>query len=889
MAEVFLARQLGIAGTGRHVVIKRILPAFSQQPDFLKLFVGEAQLSMQLSHGNVVQVFDFGEFDEQYFLAMEWVDGLSLRELLDRAKVARLGALPPPIAVIIGIELCKALHYAHTRANAKGEPLHVVHRDVSPDNVLISWEGQVKLTDFGIARAVMEGRERTSPNVFRGRFDFAAPEQARSEPVDARSDLYSLGVLLSVLLLGENPVLGRAFEIAAGEERAPRFPLDVVDEALATTIDHCTEPRAADRPSSAQEVQQLLQAWLTTNAASATVTGLPNFLAWLAPDEVRRRGGQADVPSVFLDWLDSWQPRPWARATPVRLAAEIKTGGRALAGATEPTQRAPVKQRAPVVALGVGAVTAVVVGLVTAFFPVAALPVPPAPMQRPPTPRPLPVVRVPSAPTPVAAEPPPAPPPPPAVEREHAGPGTAQLVAPAHQRALAPGEGAMVMFDEAATIAPRGAFGFFLSFLDEKGEAVVVRTLKEPQRAPSGARKAMVWSVENVVGLPPSLAVDVSSASQKLVRVGLGARAQVPLDASHRFTFTALDPTVTYRLETVGGSVIAVLRPPARDWLVSGRTQFVGDTSPLGERLLDGPAKFTGAREVWVALVSGAPARVRLEEVGAERATNEAESVRRGGLAVAAHQPSRAVAEYKACVAAFPQSPRCALGLGDALAAQATTGTVAAYAQARDAYGTFLDLAPEHHEAGRVRAWVKNAQMVIAARAQSALDQALALASKGKDEAALVLLDACLREQPSNVLCRSPRARALERLGLSDEATRDRVVFDSSGAVAPTLKAAAERGTREGDLVELTRQLIAHGALDQAVQTAEKCVNLFPSNPVCYKLAGSAHAKRALLTLDRQESQVARSHYQRFVELAPPEDPDVPRVKDILRRAGTDP
>ncbi len=263
MAEVWLARHEALAGAGRQVVIKRVLPQFSEQPDFRKLFVGEARLSMQLSHGNVVQVFDFGEVEGQAFLAMEFVDGLTLHALLKTARRRDLVAVPAPIAAVIGIELCKALQYAHARVDEQGAALHVVHRDISPDNVLISWEGQVKLSDFGIARAVMEGRERTNPDVFRGRLDYCAPEQARGQRVDARSDLYSMGVLLTTLVRGQNPVSARALQIASGAERLAPFPPAVVDETFATIVDLCTATDPSARFQSARELHAALHQWLT--------------------------------------------------------------------------------------------------------------------------------------------------------------------------------------------------------------------------------------------------------------------------------------------------------------------------------------------------------------------------------------------------------------------------------------------------------------------------------------------------------------------------------------------------------------------------------------------------------------------------------------------------
>jgi serine/threonine-protein kinase len=294
---------------------------------------------MQLSHGNVVQVFDFGEVDGQYFLAMEHVDGLTLNQLLKAAKRGGLTGVPAPIAVIVGIELCKALQYAHSKADAQGKRLQVVHRDLSPDNVLISFEGQVKLSDFGIARAVMEGRERTSPDVFRGRLDYCAPEQAQALPVDARSDLYSVGVVLMTVVLGQNPVAARALQIAAGAERFPEFSDSVVDPTFARIVNRCTARAPAERYQTARELHEALQAWLTMNDAAAAVRALPNFLAMLRPVEVRQRGLTVREDQAFVAWVERWQ----AGKGRVRAAFDDPTEkeGRALPLPTVVTPPAP--------------------------------------------------------------------------------------------------------------------------------------------------------------------------------------------------------------------------------------------------------------------------------------------------------------------------------------------------------------------------------------------------------------------------------------------------------------------------------------------------------------------------------------------------------------------
>lgn len=305
MAEVFLARYEAMAGAVRKVVVKRMLPAVLSDEQTLALFISEARLTMQLSHGNLVQVFDFGETDGQYFLAMEYVDGLSLAQLLHTVKERGLPGVPAPIAVAIIIEVAKGLHFAHTRADERGAALRIIHRDVSPENVLVSYEGQVKVTDFGIARARLEGRQFTAPGIFRGKPDYAAPEQARAEAQTARVDVYATGLLLSELITGENPQEGRLVQVASeGVRLTMRSPL--VDSTLAAIIDAAIDPNPKTRMPSALELQHRLTEWLATNAPIALASGVPNFMAWLDPDALAQRGLSVTVPANFTEWLASW-------------------------------------------------------------------------------------------------------------------------------------------------------------------------------------------------------------------------------------------------------------------------------------------------------------------------------------------------------------------------------------------------------------------------------------------------------------------------------------------------------------------------------------------------------------------------------------------------------
>ncbi|MCB9557178.1 MAG: serine/threonine protein kinase [Deltaproteobacteria bacterium] len=199
MAELFKARLDGARGTEKLICIKRILPELSASAQFVELFVREAQIALSLAHGNIVQVFDFGEVDARYFLAMEYVHGPNLDQLLDRLREGgRL--LPLAAALYITTEICRGLDYAHGFTTPQGEQHIVVHRDISPHNILLSYNGQVKLADFGIA-ATKRGLPDLDAAV-RGKPSYLAPEMIRGQLADPRSDLFSLGAVLYELLTG---------------------------------------------------------------------------------------------------------------------------------------------------------------------------------------------------------------------------------------------------------------------------------------------------------------------------------------------------------------------------------------------------------------------------------------------------------------------------------------------------------------------------------------------------------------------------------------------------------------------------------------------------------------------------------------------------------------
>jgi eukaryotic-like serine/threonine-protein kinase len=208
MAEVFRATGEGPEGFERTFVVKRILPRLTDAPEFVGMFVDEAKISARLLHPNIVQVFEFAYQDGGYYIVMEPVDGLDMGHLL--RKLERRGAVAPAaFAAEVGRQACRGLAFAHDLTSPEGKPYGIVHRDVTPPNIMVAWNGTVKILDFGIARAVQELRtSQTEAGIVKGKMSYIAPEMLQGQPADARSDLFSLGVVLHELLCGRRLFAG---------------------------------------------------------------------------------------------------------------------------------------------------------------------------------------------------------------------------------------------------------------------------------------------------------------------------------------------------------------------------------------------------------------------------------------------------------------------------------------------------------------------------------------------------------------------------------------------------------------------------------------------------------------------------------------------------------
>jgi len=235
MAEVWKARMKGVEGFQKTVAIKKILPHLTDSTDFVTMFVDEAKLAAQLNHTNIIHIYDLGKIDDDYYIAMEFVDGKDLRTILNTAR-EKNEPLPLSLSLLVASRLAAALDHAHRQKDFEGRPLGLVHRDVSPQNVLISFDGDIKLCDFGIVKAVSKA-SKTQMGALKGKLQYMSPEQAWGRPVDARSDIFSLGTLLFEMLTGRRLFAGesemsvldavREGRIQAPRDLDPRVPLEV--------------------------------------------------------------------------------------------------------------------------------------------------------------------------------------------------------------------------------------------------------------------------------------------------------------------------------------------------------------------------------------------------------------------------------------------------------------------------------------------------------------------------------------------------------------------------------------------------------------------------------------------------------------------------------------
>ncbi|MCU0673856.1 MAG: PEGA domain-containing protein, partial [Myxococcota bacterium] len=304
MAEIFLARKEGPEGFARDLVVKRILPHLSEDPELMAMFREEARIVARLGHPNVVHVYDFGEVGGTAYLVMELVRGVDLRALIVRAReqaiaARRPGAVPMHHAAKILSHVCEGLAHAHDLSDARGRPLGLVHRDVTPSNVLLGFEGAVKVADFGVAKLQRGRKEITRVGMVRGKSAYLSPEQARGESLDRRSDLFNVGILLFEVLTGdtlfphEDPVHARTLA-AAGKIPEPER-LQMLPPGLREIATRALAARREERYPDALALRADLERFLRAVPETSDTLELGRYVRRLFPDVVEedRRGPRA--------------------------------------------------------------------------------------------------------------------------------------------------------------------------------------------------------------------------------------------------------------------------------------------------------------------------------------------------------------------------------------------------------------------------------------------------------------------------------------------------------------------------------------------------------------------------------------------------------------------
>lgn len=287
MAEIYVARTTHDDGRREIVVLKRILPHLSEDPEFVRMFRDEAYLAATLDHPNIVHVHDIGQDGEDYFFTMEYVHGENVRSIIKAAQKVEMD-IPLEHVVQIAIGVCEGLHYAHEQVDDEGEHLRIVHRDVSPTNILVSFDGQVKIVDFGIAKAAA-ATHVTQAGMLKGKASYMSPEQCRAEPVDRRSDVFAIGILLfemttlTRLFRGDNE-LAVLHQILTGAVDAPSTRVDDYPADLEHIVMKALGPKPGDRYDTALAMRDDLERFARVRGLELSNEGLGEYLRDLCGD-----------------------------------------------------------------------------------------------------------------------------------------------------------------------------------------------------------------------------------------------------------------------------------------------------------------------------------------------------------------------------------------------------------------------------------------------------------------------------------------------------------------------------------------------------------------------------------------------------------------------------
>ena len=294
MAEIFLAKQAGLAGFEKTLAIKRIRPHLSKQKNFIKMFLHEAKLAAQLNHANIVQIYDLGRISDSYFIAMEYIFGRDMRVTVPYAEEKGI-MFPVEYALKIASSSCEALYYAHRKTDAYGNNLGIVHRDVTPENIMVSFDGNVKVVDFGIAKAASQ-LEDTKAGEIKGKLCYMSPEQCRGEKLDQRSDIFALGIVLYEWLTGYKLFGGEGKEnemailqsIINPKIYPPSYFREDIPEEVERIIMKSLKPNVEDRYQNAWDMQFDLDTFLASHDFTPSNIHLSNFMKQLFKDEMEK-------------------------------------------------------------------------------------------------------------------------------------------------------------------------------------------------------------------------------------------------------------------------------------------------------------------------------------------------------------------------------------------------------------------------------------------------------------------------------------------------------------------------------------------------------------------------------------------------------------------------
>jgi len=338
MAEVFRGEATSVAGFKKQVAIKRVLPHLASNEKFIKMFLDEARLSARLSHANIVQVFDIGRVEGTYFIVMEYIDGVNLKAVVEFLR-ARNEPVSMALAVHVTVKVCEGLHYAHELSDSDGQPLHIVHRDISPPNVLISKRGEVKIVDFGLAKAA-HSVEKTEPGVVKGKFSYLAPETAQGQEADSQADIYAAGIMLWEMLAGRKLFQGETDYQTVKMVQQSQVPsirtlnADVPD-ALERIINKALARDKAQRYRTAQLMGVELERFLAQNRMFASAFDLGELVGRVAEEKARsaRTDGQqggGEIDKLIQEELVKFTSLDEQSVAGQGLAPEADAGARPL-------------------------------------------------------------------------------------------------------------------------------------------------------------------------------------------------------------------------------------------------------------------------------------------------------------------------------------------------------------------------------------------------------------------------------------------------------------------------------------------------------------------------------------------------------------------------------